>query len=118
MRNRLYLLIGVAVTSLLVVLNVLVLAGSVLGGVAENADAANGFVLDIIQSPEELAVGAVHVGLVAGERDAVEDVGCLVENAVHFFQRAAGGLGEEEVDDRDDGSITIEIWRLVVNGSR
>lgn len=109
MRNRLYLLIGVAVTSLLVVLNVLVVAGSVLGGVAENADATNGFVLDIIQSAEELAVAAIHVGLVTGERDDVEDVGGLVENAVHFFQRAAGGLGEEEVDDRNDGGVTMEI---------
>jgi hypothetical protein len=81
----------------------------ILDGIAEGAGAADGFVFDVVQGAEQLAVGAVHVGLVAGETDAVEDVGCLVEDAVHFFQRAAGGLGEEEVDDGNDGGVTREV---------
>jgi len=90
------------------VLNVLV-TGGVLGRITEDADAANGFILDVIQSAEQLAMGAVHVGLVAGDTDAVQDTSGLVEDAVHFFQRATGGLGEEEVDDGDDSGITGDV---------
>lgn len=100
----LFLLNRYAITGLLVGLNVLaVIAPGRLG-----TGTANGLVFDVIESSEKLAVGTVHVGLVSGDTDDVENVGGLVEDKVHFFQRAAGGLGEEEVDSGDNGGITVK----------
>lgn len=82
-----------------------VVVGSTLGRVAEYAGAADGLVLDVIEGTEEFTVGTVHVRLVAGERDAVEDVGGLMEDAVHLLQGTHGGLGEEEVDHGDDEGV-------------
>lgn len=83
----------------------MVVVGSALVRVAKNTGTTNGLVLDIIQGAEQFTVGPVHVRLAAGEGDTVEDVGSLVENAVHFLQRAHGGLGKEEVDHGDDEGV-------------
>lgn len=83
----------------------MVIVRSTFGRVAEDAGATDGVVLDVIEGAEEFTVGTVHVRLVAGERDTVEDVGGLVEDAVHLLQRTHGGLGEEEVDHWDDECV-------------
>lgn len=56
---------------------------------------------------EELAILAETVGLVAGDRDNVEDTATLLENCVHLLQGAVGSLGVEEVDHRKDESVTV-----------
>lgn len=104
--NGLLLLAAGAIVQLLRVLGVLGVASSVLLRVGDGAGAADSLILDVVEGAEELAVGAVHVRLVAGQRDAVEDVGRLVEDAVHLLQGTHGGLWEAEVDDGDDGGIT------------
>lgn len=117
MYRILFALAGVAVTQLLRLLGVFsvidLVAGGALGRVAENAGAANRLVLDVVQGAEQFTVGAVHVRLVPGEFDHVEDAGGLVEDAVHLFQRTIGGLGEEEVDDGDDEGVTVEVSTMV-----
>ena len=55
---------------------------------------------------EQLAVLAVAARLVARDLDDGEDGVALVEDGVHFLERAVGGFGVEEVDDRVDGSVT------------
>jgi hypothetical protein len=47
------------------------------------------------------------VWFLLGFLDDVEDAGCLAEDAVHFFEGAVGGLGVEEVDDREDEGVAI-----------
>lgn len=105
--GSLFLLTRVAINGLLVVLNVLAVdALGSLGGVAEDTGAADSLIFHVVESSEELAVGTVHVRFTTGKTDDVEDIGGLVEDAVHFFQGAACGLGEEEVDNGDDSGIT------------
>ena len=79
-----------------------------LGRVGEDAGAADGLVLDVVQGAEKLAVGSVHVWFVASERHHMEDVLCLAEDAVHLLQGTHGGLWEEEVDDGDDSSVAVK----------
>lgn len=54
---------------------------------------------------EQLAVLAVAVGLVAGDRDDVEDAGRILEDSVHLLQGSVGGLRVEEIDDGEDESV-------------
>lgn len=61
--------------------------------------------LGVLIVDEKLAVLAVAMGLVAGDRDQVEDAVRLVEDRVHLFQGAVGGFGVEEVDDGEDDCI-------------
>lgn len=61
--------------------------------------------LSVLVVDEELALLAVAVGLVAGNGDQVEHVVGLVEDCVHFLQRAVGGFGVEEIDDREDEGV-------------
>lgn len=88
-------------------------AGSGFGRVAENAGAADRVILDVVEAAKELAIRSVHVRLVACEGNDVGDGRGLAEDAIHLLQRPHGGLGEVEVDDRDDGGVTIE--RLVIH---
>lgn len=64
-----------------------------------------GSVFDVVDGVEELALLAVHVWFVAGGADEVEDAGGFAEDAVHFFEGAAGGFGIEEVGDGEDECI-------------
>lgn len=61
--------------------------------------------LGILVVDEELTVFAVAVGLVASNRNNVEDIGGLLEDDIHLLKRSVGGLGIEEVDDREDESV-------------
>lgn len=54
----------------------------------------------------ELAVLVVAVGLPDGDVHNVENVGGLLEDVIHLLQRAVAGLGEEEVHNWEDSSIT------------
>lgn len=84
-----------------------------LSSVLQDAGAANSLVLDFGELVQELAVLAVHVGLLVGGLDDREDALRLAENAVHFLETAVGGFGVEEVDDREDGSVTINMLVLL-----
>lgn len=103
-KNSLLLLAAVAIAQLLRVLGVL--GGVGLVGAGDGASTADSLVLDVVEGAEQLAVGAVHVRLIAGECDAVKDVGRLVEDAIHLLQGTHGGLWEAEVDNGDDGGVT------------
>lgn len=52
-----------------------------------------------------VSVLVVHERLLDRDGDDVEDVGGLLEDQVHFFQRAVAGLGEEEVNGRKDEGV-------------
>jgi len=74
-----------------------------------NADLARGVhggIFDVVDGMQELALLAVHVWFVAGGADEVEDAGGFAEDAVHFFERTAGGFRVKEVGDREDEGIT------------
>jgi hypothetical protein len=57
---------------------------------------------------EKLALLSIAVGLVAGNGDNVENAGSLVEDGVHLFEGAVGGLWVEEVDDGEDKGVAVE----------
>lgn len=78
-----------------------------LSGVLQDASAANSLVLDFGELVQELAIFAVHVGFLVGGLDERENALRLAEDAVHFFKTAVGGFGVEEVDNGEDGSVTI-----------
>lgn len=71
----------------------------------EVASTADCIVFHVADGVEQLPGLAVHVRLVAGNLDHAEDAAGLVEDTVHLLQRTVGGLGEEEVDNGDDGGI-------------
>lgn len=101
---------AVAIAQLLGGLGVLSVSSVTASGVlllGESAGTADSLVLDVVEGAEQFTVRTVHVRLVAGDADTVEDVGGLVEDAVHLLQRTQGGLGEEEVDGGDDGGVTV-----------
>lgn len=68
-------------------------------------DRVNSIVLNIVDRAQQLALSAVHVRFFLGGAHKVEDAGGFAEDAVHFFEGAAGGFGVEEVDDGEDGSV-------------
>ena len=63
--------------------------------------------LCVLVVDEKLAVLAVAVGLLARNRDDVEDAGCLVEDCVHLLQGSIGSFRVEEVNDRNDECVAI-----------
>lgn len=67
--------------------------------------------LGLLVVDEKLALLSVAVGLVAGDRNGIEDAGCLVEDCVHLLQGPIGSFGVEEVDDGEDKCIAI--WNRV-----
>lgn len=81
------------------------LALLLLGNIAGTAK----MLLGVLVVDKKLAILAVAVGLVTGDRDDVEDTGCLVEDCVHFFQRSVGCLWVEEVYDREDEGVANDI---------
>lgn len=80
-----------------------------LSSVLQDASAANSLVLNFGELVQELAVLAVHVGFLVGGLDERKYALRLAENSVHFLETAVGGFGVEEVDDREDGSVTINL---------
>jgi hypothetical protein len=65
-----------------------------------------------------VAVFVVHEWLLDGNRNDVENVGRLLEDHVHLLQRPVPGLGEEEVDDGEDGEVDDgeDCVRMVLDG--
>lgn len=53
----------------------------------------------------EVAMLVVAVGLLEGDGGGIEDACALLEDIVHFLERAVAGLGEEEVHDGDDEGV-------------
>lgn len=72
---------------------------------ADLARGVYGSIFDVVDCVEELAFLAVHVWFVAGGADEIEDAGGFAEDAVHFFEGAAGGFGVEEVGDGEDEGV-------------
>ena len=53
----------------------------------------------------EVAVLVVAEGLLEGNGRGVEDACALLEDVVHFLERAVAGFGEEEVHDGEDEGV-------------
>lgn len=67
---------------------------------------ANGIRLTgLVVSDEKVAVLVVAAGLLLGNADQREDVGCLVEDGVHLLKRSVGGFRVEEVNGRENGKV-------------
>jgi hypothetical protein len=64
----------------------------------------------------EVSVLVVAVWLVNGNGNAVEDVGGLLEDGIHFFQGTVASLRKEEVDAREHESVTMMV--SLSSGSR
>lgn len=62
---------------------------------------------------EQFSILAVATGFLARNPDNRPDGFGLVEDCVHFFQRAVGGFRVEEVDHGEDEGVTIEIISIV-----
>jgi hypothetical protein len=76
-----------------------------LGNIAGTAK----MLLGVLVVDKKLAILSVAVGLVARNRDDVEDTGCLVEDCVHFFQRSVGCLWVEEIYNGEDEGVANYI---------
>ncbi len=83
-----------------------------LSGVLQEAGTANSLVLDLGKLVQQLTVLAVHVRFRFGGPDERKNALCLAEDTVHFLETAVSSFGVEEVDDGEDGSVTIK--RLVL----
>jgi hypothetical protein len=68
--------------------------------------------LGVLVVNKKLAILSVAVSLVSGDRDKVEDAGCLVEDCVHFFKGSVGGFWVEEVYHREDESVAMNRYWL------
>lgn len=77
--------------------------------VLHDANTPHSLIFDICETPEQFTVLAVHMWFVVSEGDDIEDVGSLVEDTVHFFQGAMGGLWEEEEDDWEDSGVAVVV---------
>jgi hypothetical protein len=64
----------------------------------------------------EVSVLVVAVWLMDGNANAVEDVGGLLEDGIHFFQGTIASLREEEVDTGEHESVAIIV--SLSSGSR
>ena len=64
---------------------------------------------------KKLAALAIASWLIAGDLDDGEVGVAFAEDRIHFFQGAAGRFGVEEVDYREDESVTVDSsisWSL------
>lgn len=57
---------------------------------------------------------AVHVRLLVGNLDNVEDTGRFAENAVHFLQGSTGRLRVEEEHHWEDKGVTVQRLELMM----
>lgn len=55
---------------------------------------------------KQFAVLAVAMRFLTGNRNNIKDTTSLVEDGIHLLQGSVGGFGIEEVDDREDESVT------------
>lgn len=76
------------------------------------AHCMHGIVLDVVDRVQELAVSAVHVRFFLGRAHEGEDAGGFAEDAVHFFEGAAGGFGVEEEDYGEDEGVAVFVSRV------
>jgi len=65
--------------------------------------------LGIVIRDEQLAILAIAPRRLLRNLHDIENRRRIVEDGVHFFERAVGRLGIEEVDDRDDEGIAGEL---------
>ena len=68
---------------------------------------------------EWFAILAIATRFMLSGPDNCKDVLCFLEDCIHFFERSVGGLGIEEVDDREDeciaaGSVSVGNGRVDV----
>lgn len=49
------------------------------------------------------------MGLIAGDQDQIKDAASLVENSVHFFQGSVSRFGVEEVDNRENEGVALNV---------
>lgn len=73
---------------------------------ADHAGLPESAIINLFEIAEQLAFLVVHMGLVRGGFNEASDAGRLPENTIHFFQRASGSLGIEEVYSREDTGVT------------
>lgn len=59
----------------------------------------------LLVADQKFTILVVSARCVPGDFDHIEDRSSPAENRVHLFKGAVGGLGVEEVDDRDDECI-------------
>ena len=96
-------------TQLLVMLNMLTVLLVVVIDDTVLPHRMHGIVFDVVDCVQELAVSAVHVRFLLGGAHEREDAGGFAEDAVHFFEGAAGGFGVEEEDYGEDEGVAISL---------